>query len=348
MFKRIVTALAIVVLLAIAATPVGSQSIERAHSRIVRMLFGDGTALLPSMAFATQPNTGIYHAGVNDISMSSNGSRVAAFSGADFYLVGANPIIQLGASSDVQLTRDGAADAFAQRRTTNGQTFRLYNTWTDASNYERVGFQWTGNVAQLLVQQAGTGNTTRAMTLGTTGTGALNFATNNTSRWAVDGSGGQFVALIDNTYDIGQTGALRPRTVYVGTNVIAGGSVQGVNLTSPFASGSVGFASGAGGTVTQATSKATGVQLDRPAGAITLNAAALAASTTVSFVLTSNAIGGNDVIILNHISGGTPGSYTINARCANGSATIDVRNISLGSLSEAIVIQYVVIKGATT
>lgn len=110
----------------------------------------------------------------------------------------------------------------------------------------------------------------------------------------------------------------------------------------------IGYAAGAGGAVTQATSKATGVTLNRPTGAITLNAAALAAATVVSFVLTNSVITADDVLILNHISGGTPGSYSLNARCAAGSATIDVRNNTAGSLSEAIVIQFALVQGAST
>lgn len=107
-----------------------------------------------------------------------------------------------------------------------------------------------------------------------------------------------------------------------------------------------GYITGEGGTVTQATSKSTGVTLSKKVGQITLNAAALAASTTVSFVLTNTTIGANDLLVLNHVSGGTFGSYTLNARAASGSATIDVRNVSAGSLSEAIVIAFAVIKGA--
>ncbi|KJC35208.1 hypothetical protein UP06_33275 [Bradyrhizobium sp. LTSP857] len=109
-------------------------------------------------------------------------------------------------------------------------------------------------------------------------------------------------------------------------------------------SAGVGYGTGAGGTVTQATSKSTGVTLSKTCGQITMNAAALAAGTIVSFVLTNTTIAATDVLVLNHISGGTPGSYSLNARCAAGSATIDVRNNTGGSLSEAIVIQYAIIK----
>ena len=108
--------------------------------------------------------------------------------------------------------------------------------------------------------------------------------------------------------------------------------------------GKQGYATGSGGTVAQATSKATGVTLSKSTGQITLDGAALAASTTVSFTLTNTVIEAGDILILNHISGGTAGSYLLNAQSAAGSASINVRNISLGSLSEAIVIAFAVIK----
>jgi len=111
--------------------------------------------------------------------------------------------------------------------------------------------------------------------------------------------------------------------------------------------GKQGYATGSGGTVTQTISKATGVTLSKSNGQITLNNAALAASTTVSFTLTNTVIEAGDILVMNHISGGTAGSYLLNAQSAAGSASINVRNISLGSLSEAIVIAFAVIKAVT-
>lgn len=105
-----------------------------------------------------------------------------------------------------------------------------------------------------------------------------------------------------------------------------------------------GYITGEGGAVTQATSKSTGVTLNKRCGQVTLNGAALSASTTVSFVLTNSTIAATDLLVLNHVSVGTFGSYTLNARAAAGSATIDVRNVSAGSLSEAIVIGFAVVK----
>jgi hypothetical protein len=111
--------------------------------------------------------------------------------------------------------------------------------------------------------------------------------------------------------------------------------------------GKHGYASGSGGVVTQLTDKSTAVTLSKSTGQITLNGAALAASTTVSFTLTNTVIEAGDILIMNHISGGTAGSYLLNAQSAAGSASINVRNISLGSLSEAIVIAFAVIKAVS-
>jgi hypothetical protein len=111
--------------------------------------------------------------------------------------------------------------------------------------------------------------------------------------------------------------------------------------------GKHGYATGSGGVVTQLTDKTTAVTLSKSTGQITLAGAALSASTTVSFTLTNTVIEAGDILIMNHISGGTAGSYLLNAQSAAGSASINVRNISLGSLSEAIVIAFAVIKAVS-
>ena len=80
-----------------------------------------------------------------------------------------------GASGDLFLARD-AADTLAQRRTTNAQTFRLYNTFTDASNYERAKMEWASNVLRIGTEKAGTG-TARALEFQTDGTTRLTIAT---------------------------------------------------------------------------------------------------------------------------------------------------------------------------
>jgi hypothetical protein len=154
-------------------------------------------------------------------------------------------------------------------------------------------------------------------------------------------------ALTDET---GTGAAVFANTPTLVTPVI--GAATGTSLSTTgnqviSGTGKQGYATGAGGVVTQLTSKATGVTLSKSTGQITLDAAALAASTTVSFTLTNTVIEAGDILIMNHISGGTAGSYLLNAQSAAGSASINVRNISLGSLSEAIVIAFAVIKAVS-
>lgn len=109
----------------------------------------------------------------------------------------------------------------------------------------------------------------------------------------------------------------------------------------------IGYTSGNGGTVTQVTNKSTGVTLNKLAGDITMINSALAAAAIVSFTLTNNQIAATDIIHVQHNATGTFGAYTITGRSAAGSAVISVRNNTAGSLSEAIVIKFIIIKSVT-
>jgi hypothetical protein len=112
--------------------------------------------------------------------------------------------------------------------------------------------------------------------------------------------------------------------------------------------GSIGYATGSGGTVTQATSKSTAVTLNKPSGQITLNGASLAANTAASFTLTNNKISSSDVPVAAIKSGATAGAYIVQVdEVAAGSCRISIRNMTAGALAEVIVMQFNVIKGAT-
>jgi hypothetical protein len=110
-------------------------------------------------------------------------------------------------------------------------------------------------------------------------------------------------------------------------------------------SGELGYTSDAQGTVTQATSKSTAVTLNKSAGRITMDAASLATATNATFTLNNSLISANDTVILT-ISGGqaTAGSYNVFANSlAAGSVSITLRNISGGTLLEAVIINYALI-----
>ena len=65
--------------------------------------------------------------------------------------------ITIGDGVDSVLTSD-AADTLALRNSTNAQAFNIYNTYTDASNYERLEVKWDTNVAIIGTASAGTGS----------------------------------------------------------------------------------------------------------------------------------------------------------------------------------------------
>jgi len=115
-----------------------------------------------------------------------------------------------------------------------------------------------------------------------------------------------------------------------------------------YATEEIGYAAAAQGTVTQLTSKSTAVTLNKSMGRITMNNASLATATNATFTLNNTTISANDTVILT-ISGGqaTPGSYNAFANALDtGSVSITLRNISGGSLSEAVVINFCVLHGA--
>jgi len=146
------------------------------------------------------------------------------------------------------------------------------------------------------------------------------------------------ISFPDATGTVALVAGSSGQLIYNNAGAYAGGPL--FSLTT----GTLGYT--AGGTVTQATNKTTGVTLNGASGRITMSSAPLALDTTVSFTLTNSSITANDLLILNHVSGGTAGSYLLNAQAAAGSALISVRNITAGvtPLSEAIVIGFAVIK----
>mgnify|MGYP003662642477 CR=1 FL=1 len=125
---------------------------------------------------------------------------------------------------------------------------------------------------------------------------------------------------------------------------------SGVAYTDPefttcYASGELGYTAAAQGVVTQATDKSTAVTLNKSAGRITMNGASLATATNATFTLNNTYLSANDTVILT-ISGGqtTAGSYNVFANSLGaGTVSITLRNISGGTLSEAVIINFAII-----
>lgn len=111
--------------------------------------------------------------------------------------------------------------------------------------------------------------------------------------------------------------------------------------------GGLGYGTGAGGPITQATSKSTAVTLNKPTGRVTMNNAALAAGASVSFNLQNTFITTTDTVIVCPYNNA---NYRVEVGAilsVPAGVQIRVTNITGGSLSEALEINFAVIKGAT-
>lgn len=120
------------------------------------------------------------------------------------------------------------------------------------------------------------------------------------------------------------------------------------NVLATATGGQIGYTVGYGNSVpsvTQATSKSTGVTLNSAAGQITLNGAALASATAVTFTVTNNAVTGYSIPVA-CIAGGfaTAGSYSVVVdKSAAGAFNVTLTNVTAGSLSEAVVIDFALV-----
>lgn len=169
-----------------AHTWTGVQTFSGGASYSGQVLLPDGSVGTPALAFTTNPTTGVSNfsgqAGVFGIS--SSGVAVAKFSNNASVGVSVDGALGLGFSSDivnvapdVRLFR-GGANILDLRNATNAQTFNIYNTYTDAANFEKGMAFWSGNVFVIGPSQAGTGSVR-----------SLGLQTGGTTQWLVNTSG---------------------------------------------------------------------------------------------------------------------------------------------------------------
>ena len=134
-----------------------------------------------------------------------------------------------------------------------------------------------------------------------------------------------------------------------GTIIFNEGRLTEFTGTNVLATSTLGYTTGSGGTVTQATDKTTAVTLNKINGEIVMNGAALADDATAAFTLTNSTIAATDVVIVNVASVGTAGAYQVTVGAvAAGSCSISVLNVSGGSLSQAIKLNFAVIKAVAS
>lgn len=114
---------------------------------------------------------------------SSEGSSAAVIRNglvvSSYYPLGFSPGAADNAGCDTCLHRD-AANTLAQRNGTNAQTMRVYGTFTDTANYERMALSTqVGTGVTIAAERAGTGAANLGITLAPAGTGNVIVASGN-------------------------------------------------------------------------------------------------------------------------------------------------------------------------
>ena len=135
--------------------------------------------------------------------------------------------------------------------------------------------------------------------------------------------------------------------------VIGANSSAAITGTNVLSTTTLGYKAGSGGTFNQSDGEGTGkaktVVINKINGEIVMDAAALGIGATAAFTLTNSTIAATDVVIVNVASVGTAGAYQVTVGAvAAGSCSISVLNASGGSLSQAIKLNFAVIKAVKT
>ncbi len=143
-----------------------------------------GAVGTPSLMFTgAGATTGLYSSEANVISIAINNSpllrvdstAVWSYGSVGFVNVSTSAPFCFGSDYQLLLYRDAAA-TLAQRNGTTQQTFRLYNTYTDANNYERLTLTGVaGTSVNITAETLGTGADNLDIVLTPAGTGAVKF-----------------------------------------------------------------------------------------------------------------------------------------------------------------------------
>lgn len=130
---------------------------------------------------------------------------------------------------------------------------------------------------------------------------------------------------------------------------VASGTSLAVTGNISSSGGSIGYATGNGGTVTQNANRTTGVTINKLSGAITTNNASLAAGAEASFTVTNSTVAIGDVVLVTARSGQTANtSIPFVTAVANGSFVITLSNFNASTADTgAMVINFVIIKAVS-
>jgi hypothetical protein len=132
---------------------------------------------------------------------------------------------------------------------------------------------------------------------------------------------------------------------YEDQNIIGADIVQATNIA---ATGTIGYAAGAYTTVTQTNNKTTTVTTNTPSGQIITANSQLAPNANALFTVNCSAVSSKDVVVISPATGGTVGAYNVFiSAIADGSFTVEIKNVTNNAYSEAIRLNYAILHTET-
>lgn len=327
--------------------------------------FGDGTVGSPGIQFSSDSDTGIRRTGANAIALVTGG--------ADRVTLDANGTLAVTHNSSANamtITQTGAGNAFVveDSASTDSTPFLIDSTGVIVSGHTSPVVALTYNSRLQLntwygLQHAhwsadalGPNSFCLKSRSATVGTHAVVLNGDNLGRnWFAGSDGTNFIgaAMIEGYVD-GTPGPsdMPGRLVFSTTadgassptermRIDSAGAVKVVGDLVVYGAGRLGYATGAGGAVTQATSRTTGVTLNKTNGAITLFTSA-GSATAASFTVTNSTVAATDTIVLS-VKSATNKYLAFVTAVAAGSFEITFQTTG-GTSSDAPVINFAVLK----
>lgn len=202
------------------------------------LFVGDGTSTVPAFGWTSDNDgsgTGLYRRTANAVTTAINGTghfevNASGVSMSSAWVLGWSSGA-LSTTRDTILLRE-AANTLALRNGTSAQTLNITKTFTDASNYERMSLTTTSGNYDISLDKAGTG-ASRNFRITGAGVASIMFNTANSGRWEINSSG-HLLAQVDNSYDIGASGATRPRNLFIAGDMNHGGATMVMSATGKY------------------------------------------------------------------------------------------------------------------
>lgn len=312
--------------------------------------FTDGSAAGPGITFASDLDTGMYRVSANVIGFATGGALQASISSSAFASMNVG---QFARPSDFW-SAGGAYYEIGSLSTPHGSVSTQGATAVSltSNGYRGAGSLWvshgvsgTTGAAQITADPTGYVSL-RAEAVKATGApvAVTEIArAQNAQFLLVSGSAAApaYSWLSDTDTGFYRSGA---DNIDVATGGVAALKINAAQTVVAVGTGGLGYGAGSGGTVTQATSRTTGVTINKPTGAITMFSAA-GSATAATFTVTNSKVDATDTVVISQKSG-TNLYVTAVTAVAAGSFNVTFYTTG-GTATDAPVFNFAVIKGAT-